>query len=635
MPTNSSTATLSLAGQLRSMGDLELATLLRERAVRETGIKDFFDLAETLLDRASIQHALGRLDRPTLTTLSVIAELSATSGPLTRADAAARLESIGAAAQLDDHVATALRLALLTTEPGSTVDRFTAYDTVIEQLRSWPARGLPGFDELISAPAPTALGPVNTVDSRFTDHVSAEHAFATTATIAELLVELQREPARELARGGIALPDGKRLAAAMNVELDEVAGLHAIAARAGLLALESGHWLPTPDSAHWILESSGERWSRLSAAWLARLPVDIRQLLAERSQTVWGQRLEEYVDWLFPAGGEWMRERLSIYTRDAEVLGITANQVPSTPGATLLAEGAQAAAAAIAHLFPPEVERVYLQHDLSVVSPGPLAPGIDARLRTMADVESRALATSYRISSTSVNRAMASGETAESLREFLSAISLTGIPQPLDYLIAETASRFGLLRVGALTGGGAQTGSVESGGRSYIRSQDDALLGTLLVDQSLLPLGLSRTDAHRVISRFDRDLVFWSLSEARYPVAAENENGEVIVLQRRSASRQRPATTRDPALALIERLRLGSSAREETSDQAWLTRQLETAIRNKLALTVTVTVPNGSTVDYQLEPASVAGGRLRARDHNSDIERTLPLSSITGISRAE
>jgi hypothetical protein len=63
-------------------------------------------------------------------------------------------------------------------------------------------------------------------------------------------------------------------------------------------------------------------------------------------------------------------------------------------------------------------------------------------------------------------------------------------------------------------------------------------------------------------------------------------------------------------------------------------RQLDLAIRAKVALTVTVAMPGGVLVDYVLEPASVAGGRLRARDRTADIERTLPLSSIAAIAPA-
>ena len=48
----------------------------------------------------------------------------------------------------------------------------------------------------------------------------------------------------------------------------------------------------------------------------------------------------------------------------------------------------------------------------------------------------------------------------------------------------------------------------------------------------------------------------------------------------------------------------------------------------------TVQMPDGSAIDYVLEPSSVAGGRLRALDRNSDIERTLPLASITAVAPA-
>jgi hypothetical protein len=244
----------------------------------------------------------------------------------------------------------------------------------------------------------------------------------------------------------------------------------------------------------------------------------------------------------------------------------------------------------------------------------------------MADVESRALASTYRVSGASLNRAMTLGESADSIKQFLATVSLTGIPQPLAYLISETDARYGLLRVGRI-----DAESLENGMRSYIRSEDKSLLGTLVVDQSLAPLGLVRAGEHRVVSRFDRDVVFWSLNEARYPVAAENEREEVVVLKRRSATRSAPVATRDRSRSLIERLRIGSSSADDTTGQAWLTRQLDQAIRNKIPVTVTVRMPSGTTVDYHVEPASIAGGRLRARDRGSDIERTLPLSSITAV----
>ncbi|HQA23111.1 MAG TPA: helicase-associated domain-containing protein [Rhodoglobus sp.] len=615
MPASNDSA-LVLAGQLRSLSDAALAELLTAREIRGTGIRDFFDLADALLDPAAIQHALGRLDRSTLATLAALGEL----GPVTEADAATHLTTLGAdAALLPERLATAARLALLTQHLG----RWVVPASVAEQLQLWPSLGLPSLHELVSLSAPAALSPVSGVDVKFTDHVASENAFQTTTSIAELIATLDLESARELARGGIALPDSKRLAAAMGVDLDRVSGLLDIASRAGLVALDSGRWMPAEASRTWMVDSSGERWALLATAWLERLPVDIRTILRERAHAVWGERLEEYVAWLFPAGDDWMRDRVRVYTRDAELLGITADNVPSTPGAALLASGADAAATAMAALFPPEVAQVYLQHDLSIVSPGPLAPPIDARLRTMADVEGRALASTYRVSTASLSRAMAAGETESSIREFLGGIALTGIPQPLDYLLTEAASRYGLVRVGATPEG-----------RTYVSSTDGTLLRTLVVDHSIGSLGLVRS-GDRLESRYDRDLVFWALSEARYPVAAENAAGEIVTLARRQASRITAAAATDTTGALIERLRVGSSADPDVTGKAWLARQLDVAIKGKVGLTVTVRMPDGSDVDYQLEPASVGGGRLRARDRRSDIERTLPLTSIVAVAPAE
>ena len=615
MPASNDSA-LVLAGQLRTLSDAALAELLTAREIRGTGIRDFFDLADALLDPAAIQHALGRLDRSTLATLAALGEL----GPVTEADAATHLTTLGAdAALLPERLATAARLALLTQHLG----RWVVPASVAEQLQLWPSLGLPSLHELVSLSAPAALSPVSGVDVKFTDHVASENAFQTTTSIAELIATLDLESARELARGGIALPDSKRLAAAMGVDLDRVSGLLDIASRAGLVALDSGRWMPAEASRAWMVDSSGERWALLATAWLERLPVDIRTILRERAHAVWGERLEEYVAWLFPAGDDWMRDRVRVYTRDAELLGITADNVPSTPGAALLASGADAAATAMAALFPPEVAEVYLQHDLSIVSPGPLAPPIDARLRTMADVEGRALASTYRVSTASLSRAMAAGETESSMRGFLGGIALTGIPQPLDYLLTEAASRYGLVRVGATPEG-----------RTYVSSTDGTLLRTLVVDHSIGSLGLVRS-GDRLESRYDRDLVFWALSEARYPVAAENAAGEIVTLARRQASRITAAAATDTTGALIERLRVGSSADPDVTGKAWLARQLDVAIKGKVGLTVTVRMPDGSDVDYQLEPASVGGGRLRARDRRSDIERTLPLTSIVAVAPAE
>ncbi|MFM9918858.1 helicase-associated domain-containing protein [Lacisediminihabitans sp. H27-G8] len=620
--------TLSLATRLRAMDDTALAATLRAREISPSGIKDFFDLAEAFLDRASVQQILMRLDRETLAVLAAIGQLTEETGPPTATDIAARLSALSgrevSAESISDRVSGATALLLVEAES----HRFAAYGSVRDQLRSWPAFGLPSLADLASTNAPAALEPVPDVDRRFIDRLGAERAFAAITAITELLVEVERDPARELAKGGVALPDSKRLAHAMSVDLESVAVFLAVADRAGLVARETGSWMITDSGGAWLQRSTGARWATLGAAWFERLPADIRQLLGERTHALWGSGLRGYIDWLYPAGGDWMDERIGAYTRDAELLGITANQAPTGPGSLLLADGIRPAEEAMTALLPAEVEQVYLQHDLSVVAPGPLTPRVDARLRSLADVESRALASSYRVSTSSVNRAMAAGETAESILEFLGGISLTGIPQPLNYLIGEASSRYGQVRVGSIA-------DPRPDARSYIRSDDELLIGTILVDQSLSSLGFERTSATRVQSRFPLDVVFWSLSDARYPVAAEDAAGEIVALRRQRHAKAVAPAGINPVDALIERLRLGGEPEEEETGHAWLIRQLDAAIKAKTPLTVTVTMPNGTLVDYQLEPTSVAGGRLRGRDNRAAIERTLPLSRIAGISPAK
>jgi hypothetical protein len=594
---------LALAERLRALADTELTELLSARELR-AGITDFFDLADALLEPDSVHEALKRLDRPTLASLAALAE----RGPSTEPQLATRLASLGSS--FDVELAAPRRLALVfDSEGGVEVPRAVADELALRA---------PSLAELVTVAAPAALASVSPADPRFTDRVAAERAFETTTAIATFVAEVSAQPARELARGGLALPEAKRLASIMRIELGTLPTLVEIASRGELVASVQGWVTATPAGTTWLAESTSTRWARLAGAWLDRLPGDVRSILSSRSNAIWDDRLGSYIDWLFPAGGQWMRERMHAFTRDAETLGITADATPTTPGSTLLGRGPDAAAETLRELLPAEVTQVYLQHDLSIVSPGPLIPQLDARLHTMAEVETRALASTYRITSASLQRALAAGETADTIVQFLGEISLTGIPQPLSYLIAEASERYGLVRV------------YSEGSGAIVRSIDQSLLRTMAVDQALRPLALARSGESSLHSRFERDIVYWALMEARYPVVAVDASDEVITLERRrTMSAQRPAT-RDRVEALIERLRIGDTYGENTDD-AWMARQLDAAIRGKLALTVTVRMPDGSENAYQLEPASVASGRLRARDRKADIERTLPLANITSV----
>jgi hypothetical protein len=622
---------LTLASRLRALDDATLRRTIDIRMVSATGIRDFFDLAEALLEPDAIQRVLARLDRATLAVLAVAGELGQGTDAGTDAapslfDLAERLSGLagspvdvaevaGRAAELDS-----LMLARLAD------GRFSPYPAVAAQLLTWPDQGLPTALELASTPAPAALASVDNTDTRFTDRLAAERAFAAVSSIAELVTDLAREPARELSRGGLGLPDTKRLAAVMGVDLESVPSFVATAARAELIAHCDGYWNETETGEAWLLESTARRWATLADAWHAALPPDVRGILARRPGVSWGDVLRSFVAWLYPAGGQWMDDRVTEFAEDAELIGITAHQTTSPAGAAVLAGDLEAAVATMAAALPATGGAVYLQNDLSIVSPGPLAPSIDTRLRGLADVESRELALSYRITANSVNRALAAGESAESLLEFLRTVSLTGIPQPVDYLIRESAARYGRVRVGP-------TDPMESPAQAYVQSDDAALLSTIAVDQTLASLGLVPAADNRLTSRFPSDVVFWALSDARYPVAAEDATHEIVHLRRHQLARVVPVDAPDPAVALVEKLRAADGGEGQAAD-AWLARQLDSAIKAKQTVVVSIAMPGGVVVDYLLEPASVGGGRFRARDRRADIERTLPLSSIISITPA-
>lgn len=617
---------LTLATRLRAMNDADLRHVIDERAIPATGIRDFFDLAEALLAEGPVQRALSRLQRGTLAVLAVAGELETP----TLGAVAGRLRELGGSpVSATDVAERAQRLheLLLVTLDG---DRLTTFDTVTARLRAWPAEGLPGAGELADPTGPSALPNVTGGDTRFIDRLAAERAFAAVSSIAELVTEVSREPARELSRGGLGLPDTKRLAQAMSVELESVAPLVSIAERAELVARERGHWLETPGGEAWLHEGTAERWAGLATAWQSALSTDVRSILSARAGVSWGEELKAHATWLYPAGGAWMEERVNDFARDAELIGITAHQTVGSAGAAVLADDIDAAVAVMAGSLPAEVGQVYLQHDLSIVSPGPLTPAIDARLRSLADIESRELASSYRVTNASVNRALAAGENAQSILDFLRGISLTGVPQPLEYLIVESASRYGRVRVGPMRAGAGGSGS--SPAQSYVRSDDPAVLGTIAVDQSLTPLALVRVD-DRLTSRHPADVVFWALSDAKYPVAAEDSEGEIMHLRRHHVARPVVTEPADPAAALVEKLR-ASDGGESEAGHAWLARQLDVAIRAKQTVIVSIAMPGGVVVDYLLEPASIGGGRFRARDRRADIERTLPLSSVLSITPA-
>lgn len=629
-----SAASLALAARLRDRDDASLARLIRDRGVSPAGLRDVFDLAESLLDGGTVASSLAALSRRALAAIATAAQhadglpLSALATALDR-DPAALLHDLVPAER-------AALVALGDAADGRTEPTVAADPTVLvwpsvaAELASWPARGLPSTEALRDEPAPPALEPVDDSDRRFLDRGAAEKAYTTVTRVTELLIALQESPARLLAKGGLSLPEAKRLAAAADAELDEIPVLLDLAVLAGLVDDSAGHTRPLPAVDEWRGRPVADRWAALAEAWASALPEELRELLADRVDARWGEGIADFVDWLYPAGGDALLRRLHRRGAQGDRLGIATDGRPSSIGAALVTSGAAAAAEVLAPLVPPAVDKVYLQHDLTIVSPGPLAGALDERLRRVAVMEAAGLAGRYRVTQESVTRAIALGETADTLVKFLHDISLTGVPQPLEYLVRETARRYGAVRVGALD----HDESTTLGARTGVRSDDGVMLEAVLVDAATASLGLRRTGPHRLVSRVEPAIVLWTLIDARYPAAPDD--GALPPERPRSSAARPPAPpAEDPVLAAVARLRQAAASTSNESGAAWVSRQWELAVRGKLGVRATIAMPDGTERILELEPTGIAGSRVRGRDLQADVERTLPISSITALEPLE
>ncbi|VXB95962.1 conserved hypothetical protein [Microbacterium sp. 8M] len=587
-----------LAEALSARTDDQLAALFRQRDVRpDAPWNDFFDVAEALLDPASIAKVLPRLTRAQATGL-----LDAAAG----ADAGAAADALRA-------------LALLPAAEGPLPPSVAA--AVAGRTVPPPLAGAPGeADEPAVARA-------------------AERAFTTVATLADTLLLAEEGPLALLAGGTVGLSEKRRL-----VERglpDDAALLD------DLLALGTGAGLLRPIDRSLHLSEDGAAWLRLTGLdrWV-RLVEGFRSALPEALRTPEGGWIP-LPSWRdeHPWDPVWV-DRAEALIRQARLLGLIADDAgsaagddhsvsaaeaphPETAGGAALAEtpwaraprlGADPDPDALRTYVPAEVDRIFLQNDLTAIAPGPLLPALDLRLRGMAARESASQASSYRFTADSLSRALSAGETEEGVLAFLEGISLTGVPQPLRYLLAQSASRHGQVQVG----------TDPETGRTRVRSADEHLLRAIDVDQALRPLGLvpeATADGTAVLTtRVNRDTVFWALTDEHYPAALVDADGAVERPVRTTAA-SAPTAPDDRAryATLIARLR---EAKEENADAAWLERELEHAAKQRAVLAVEVAMPDGTTRELVLEVTGFGGGRLRGRDRASDVERTLPIRSI-------
>ncbi|MFB2554816.1 helicase-associated domain-containing protein [Herbiconiux liangxiaofengii] len=617
---------LPLVRRLGRLDDDALTTLLVARQAAPRELRDFFDLAEALLEPASVRQALRTLPR------GALEQLADGSAP----EAGAEL----------------LELALLIPDAaGTPTVPVSVADTARAVLAEHPvADARPADDDRRAAELPDSL--VGT---------ARERAFTAISAVAELVQQLRLAPARVRARGGVTVAEEKRLAPALSVPTSSVGPLVQVAEAAGLVAVDGEELLSTEAADAWSALSPGGRWLALAEAWLDALDSPLPAHLRAVRRTDAAALVDAY-----PAADESLHTSLIEAAERGELLGVwAAGRLTAFGRALFLATGAEA----LDTELPPEVDRVYLQHDLSLIAPGPLSPALDARLRLLADLENHGVASAYRVSQQTIDRALSSGETEQSLRAFLEQLSLTGIPQAVDYLLGEGARRHGLVRVRER----AEYDRVfDDGTRTMVSSDDAGVLAALAADQALSALALRPAGAATLTTRAAPAAAYWLLLDARYPVLAEDASGAELVMRRArvlaAPPAERPASATTPAVTdLVLRLRdaarrsaggapagrttapgdeptaegpatAADTAATDAADaadadaRAWTARRLDRAVRARTPVSIEVRMPDGGTTRLDVVPLSLANGRLRVSDERAGVERTVPVANIVDLS---
>ena len=596
-----SSSALSLARDLKSRSRQDLIQLLGARTFNAPSVRDFFDLADALLAETSVIGALALVPR---TALSRLAD-----------------------ANILPSDELLVRLGLATTSPEQA---WLAMEEVTQRAVALCAQLNISAGEVPPGES-AAVSPDSQLEAAKRETAGIERGLALTTALDDLVQAITIRPARRMSTGLLAAADNARLTVTVEHIDMPIASAIDLAANAGLIHLVDGWWMPTPEFAQWRLGSPAQRWVHLAFGWRNALDSRVVEILEARS--MWADTLFDYTRWLFPIDSTWIVDLVRRAISDAELLGLVTRGMRHETARAVLEVDTEASRANVlaraTAALPEPVDVVYVQNDLTIVAPGMLRVEAEQLLRRICDVEHSGLASTFRLSVARVSTALANGMTAAQIITDLQALSATPLPQPVVYLIDDTGARFGAVRVRSWGNG------------SLVTCRDAALLDLLLADSGLSTLSWDRVSDTTATTRHDAVTTLELLVAEKHPAVLEDDDGQVDTTPPMPVV---PITGKTPVVpvlhALVDRL-IASTATETGSIShlddatAWRERQISLAIREKSTLILTFDMPDGSNKTLTVIPLSLANGRLRAKDMVTEVERTLPMTSISGLATPE
>ncbi|MET9322557.1 helicase-associated domain-containing protein [Streptomyces sp. NPDC003038] len=166
-------------------------------------------------------------------------------------------------------------------------------------------------------------------------------------------------------------------------------------------------------------------------------------------------------------------------------------------------------------MLPAPSTTARFQADLTATVTGAPAPALAELLSAVGDIESEGHAVVWRISATSLRRALDAGWSADELLDRLTAANEGELPQPLIYTIKDTARTHGQLRV------------VRSA--CCIRSDDTGLIAEVAQARGLTKLGLRRIAPTVLISTAPPEETLSALRTAGYAPTQEAATGTTVL----------------------------------------------------------------------------------------------------------
>ena len=576
----------ALVDTLRGMSDQDLRSLVARRLVALNNIDDFYDLAEALNTPKSYSAIVGALGRNQLAALSKLS----------------KDESI-----TEDELECLTPLLLAYHDGGKP----KAFCSLLDQLKQHRAftRALMVVPDLDETP------PQETIDRN-----AGLAAFSTMQSLTELIFDVEKHLIREVGKGGVGLPDIKRLAGTLGSPNEVAKTTYALAEKLGFTALSNSRHLLTGKALAWLEAPQSVRLGILLEHFTDLIGVELQREFAALEPAT---SLKAWLVGHFPLAELAANSRIGQIVQTSESFGITFQEHTASWFAKAMA-GTQNLEGLMGEHIPAVQDRIILQGDGTIIAPGPLSTALESKLRMFAATESIGLASTYRLTNLSVCHGLELGLTIVEITDTLQAASGKQIPQPIDYLLREVSNRFGKLVI---------TASELGDHRSNVLSDDNLLLTELGNDQRLRPFSFSRLAADRLACRFEPSVVYFGLRECGYLAIRKGADGSVISpIETTNPAPQ--SSFKDKWTDAIERIRKADAESRQSGNDEALTRQVQMAIRNKAKLAITVNLPDGKQSVIELIPSSIANGRLRGRDLKAQVERTLPLSTIEGISLA-